>query len=335
MRIISYNQELAISSLLFSKLFRNITINRELPNNTVEKCKVALVMGNRSRILKAFENAQENPQFTLPMISITRTGLNRDSTRLSNLHNEVKHSTDEIINYDLYTPNPINIDYKVTIYTKYISDLDMILSNFMIFFNSDIYVSSIHPKYTDLRYNSQIVMGDSINESRNEALSNTNLDLITAEISFVFKTYLFGGNQRVSSKPYSYERPITSITEITCIDHETGEPIIDEETGEISVITTQVTGVKDEIFEGFIPLINSLYIELHAVPKHDIFRIKDGTRINYDWKQYVMDYENKNPNENDGRMFDNPDVEVITSLDWIIDNTLTDFDFGDGDEDNE
>ena len=292
-----------------------------MSDGSVEACKVACVLGARSRVLKAFEGGQENPQYTLPMISITRSGIKRDPTRLSNLHNEVKHSTGTAINYDLFTPNPINIEYKVTVYAKYTADIDMIISNFLVFFNNDIYVSSIHPKYKDMRYYSQVIMGDSISETRNETIANTANDFMVAELSFTFKTFVFGGNRAVSSRPYLASRPITSVTEITACNDD-GDPILDDD-GKPTIITTQITGVKDEIYEGFIPLINAIHLELHAVPRYDPFKWRtDGVRINYDFKQYFTDVDNKDPDANDGRMLEVDEGADYDSLDWIIDTVF-------------
>lgn len=323
MQIISYNRELAISSVLFAKLFRNISINRQLPDNTIEACKIACVMGSRSRILKAFENGQQPAQFTLPMLSITRTGISRDSTRLSNLHNEVTLATHNKINYDLYTPVPVNIDYKVTLYAKYTADIDMILSNFMIFFNNDIFVSSEHPKYTNLRYSSQVIMHDTITESRNESLAATELDLVSAEISFTFKTYLFGGSRQITAGKHSVTMPVTAITEVTVVNPETGEPVIDPATSAISTITTQITSTTTDIYDGYIPVISALHIEMHAVPRADPFTYAtDGSRINYDFIQYFQDVDNaKDPTSTSDRKITDPAYDC---LEWIIDTETLD-----------
>lgn len=51
------------------------------------------------------------------------------------------------------TPVPVDISYDVTIMAKYPSDIDKIASNFMVFFNSDLYVSCEHPKYKGIKMN--------------------------------------------------------------------------------------------------------------------------------------------------------------------------------------
>ena len=74
MRIQSFNHELTFANICFSRLFRNITINRRTAKDKVEPIKVMCVLGSRSRIMKALENQQEKADFTLPLIAISRTG---------------------------------------------------------------------------------------------------------------------------------------------------------------------------------------------------------------------------------------------------------------------
>lgn len=84
----------------------------------------------------------------LPLIIIERTGYSRNGDRLNDLNNEVKYEfTSYYRKYHLMSPIPIDITYDVTLMAKYPSDIDKIASNFMMFFNSDIYVSCEHPLY--------------------------------------------------------------------------------------------------------------------------------------------------------------------------------------------
>lgn len=130
----------------------------------------------------------------LPMIAINRTGYTRNSERLNNLHNEVKYEiTSKNRSYDLLTPIPIDISYDVVVMAKYPSDIDQIASNFMIMFNSDIYMSCQHPKYEGIKLNNQIIMSDSVTEEHPDELDGSTNDFITTSFQFTFKTYLFGG----------------------------------------------------------------------------------------------------------------------------------------------
>ena len=141
MEIRSYNSELAVSQLLFKRVFNNIRIERAEKNGEKRLIPVNCQFGQRSRIFKNWQNAEKRATMKLPMIVINRTGYSRDSQRLNDLHNEVKYEiTSKNRIYDYLTPVPVSISYEVAVIAKYPSDIDQIASNFMVFFNSSICV---------------------------------------------------------------------------------------------------------------------------------------------------------------------------------------------------
>lgn len=230
MEIRSYNSELSLANILFKRLFSNIVITRQTGNSTKE-IHVKCVLGNRSRIIKNLENPTKSGTYSLPMIVIQRNGITRNPDRLTNLHNEIVHSASKSKTlYDLYTPVPIDIDYSVSMISKYPGDIDMILGNFAIFFNSDLFVTSIHPKFKNLRYNSQVIMGDNISEDHPDEISPEEDDVIVSSVNFTFKTYLFGGSNKI------YAGVNTS---------------------------------DDGIYDGYVPVICNISADFHAVPKFD------------------------------------------------------------------
>jgi hypothetical protein len=86
------------------------------------------------------------------MIAFSRTGYQRAADRLNNLHNEVKWEvTGTRRNYNFLTPIPVDISYDVVVMAKYQADIDKIASNFMVFFNNDIYASCEHPLYEGIK----------------------------------------------------------------------------------------------------------------------------------------------------------------------------------------
>ena len=88
--------------------------------------------------------------------------------RITNLHNEIKNQEMEgRINYNLYTPCPLDISYQVVLVSRWLSDIDMMLGQILPFFNTDVYVSHRHPKYRNVKYSSQVVMGSDINIESN------------------------------------------------------------------------------------------------------------------------------------------------------------------------
>ena len=246
MEIISYNQELAYANMLFRRPFNNIKIFRD-----GKWIKFKCVIGNRSRILKGKENKDRNAQLELPMIIIQRMGITKAKERKANLHNEVKYKTGKSgLEINLYTPVPVNIQYQVTIVSKYQGDIDMCYSNFIPFFNDDIFVQSPHPKYKDLRFKSQIVMEDSITEDHPTDLDGTADDLITATCNFVYKTYIFGGTDQIDS---SAARVVRKISTSISVDYETG-------------LSTEISSIVDTTYNGFVPNIEKVLVDLYPIP---------------------------------------------------------------------
>lgn len=101
----------------------------------------------------------------------------------------------------MMAPVPVDISYEVAVVAKYPADIDKIASNFMVFFNSDLYVSCQHPKYEGIKMNNQVIMEDSISEEHPDEIDGTQDDFTTASFSFTFKTFLFGGTQQAKLVP--------------------------------------------------------------------------------------------------------------------------------------
>ena len=153
MQIRNWNSELRIANIMFASLFRNFRITRsqDKENNTVDTIDVNVVIADRSRVFKNLEKTG----FELPLVSIQRTGIQIAQSRITNLHNEIKNQEMEgRINYDLYTPTPIDLQFKVCLVSRWLSDIDMMLGQILPFFNTDVYVSHQHPKYSNVKYSS-------------------------------------------------------------------------------------------------------------------------------------------------------------------------------------
>ena len=256
MEIRSYNHELEFANLLFSKLFRNIIIERRI-GNTLKQIPVNCMIGNRSRIFKDLENPDKKGTYTLPLIVVTRTGLQVDPERIANLHNEIKHQPNYQYHlYDLMTPVPITISYQVTILSKDQSMNDLILNNFIPFFNQDLFVSCVHPKFKNIKLNSQVIMDNSISEEHPEELDSSMDDFVTSTCSFTFKTFLFAGIKQTQAGKHIEK--VISCTISTWWDDETS-----------SYMSSYVNVPVDVIYDGFVPTIDKVTVELHAVPWKD------------------------------------------------------------------
>ena len=111
---------------MFASLFRNFRITRsqDSENKTYTTIDVPVVIADRSRIFKNLEKLG----LTLPLVTVQRTGITIASGKITNLHNEIKNQEMEgRINYNLYTPTPIEIQYQVVLASRFLSDIDMML----------------------------------------------------------------------------------------------------------------------------------------------------------------------------------------------------------------
>jgi hypothetical protein len=160
MEVQSWNKELVLANAQFKRLFNNISFFKD-----GKEIKFKCVFGNRSRIFKNLENPTKDAMYSLPLIVINRTGIVKNNDRLANINNEVKYATHSSrLDYNLYTPVPIDIAYEVTIIAKYQEHIDRAISNFIPFFNKDLYVRCQHPKIEGLFFTNQVIMEDSIQE---------------------------------------------------------------------------------------------------------------------------------------------------------------------------
>ena len=282
MQIQSFNAELAMANLMFLRLFNNIVITRtDTKTNETKDIKVNCFFGQTSRIFKSWQNNERKGRVKLPCIAINRTGYSRNSDRLNNMHNEVKYEmTSSYRKYDLLTPVPIDINYDVTIISKYPSDIDQIASNFMIFFNPDVYVTCMHPKYEGIRLNNHVIMQDSVSEEHPDEIDGSTDDFITASFQFIFKTYLFGGSQQAKKVPQKVLSTYISSVVSACPYELTEEDLknLDKFSGKLSTTiissfqTTLSTYVdnpnlSDYIYDGFTPIVKNLSIGFYPVPQ--------------------------------------------------------------------
>lgn len=287
MEVRSYNCELGISNILFKRTFSNIQIEQTDANGNKKLRTVTCQFGQRSRILKSWQNAERRAQMRLPMILINRTGYQRDPARLNNLHNEVKYEvTSKYRLADWLTPVPISISYEVTIIARYPSDIDQIASNFMVFFNSSIYVSCAHPKYDGVKMNNQIVMEDSVNEDHPDELDGTTDDLVTSTFNFTFKTFLFAGMKQAQKRPAqilsTYVSSFVS-SDILVIapdqidDFQKHHPDAFVSATLTSNVTSEMTSyvdspnISDDVYEDFAPIIKRIEVGLYPTPQMSSF----------------------------------------------------------------
>lgn len=292
MEVISYNSELAIANLLFKRIFSNIRIVRTDSTGLSREIPVMCTLEQRSRIMKNWENAEKRATYKLPLISINRTGYQRVAERVTNANNEVKYEiTSKNRNENLLTPIPIDINYEVSIIAKYPSDIDQIASNFMIFFNNNVFVSCVHPKFAGIKMNNSVVMEDSITEDHSGEIDGSTDDFITTTFNFVFKTYLFGGTAQAKAVPEkilssyeatfisSYIHEFSNSAELLTYVNNNLTSNSTYKTGISCTLTAEVTDQLTTyvdnpessayIFDGLVPYINEIIFDYYALTSNN------------------------------------------------------------------
>ncbi len=186
----SYNRELQISQAMVSDVFNNIVIDRRDGNGCVEKeFLVACVFGDRSNTLKQLESRQG--VIKLPLISIVRGGISKDSSRVHSINESISKNAEGLFNIKSIVGMPLNIGYNMQIVTKYQEDMDQILSNFMPFFNPAIYISWKLPSGNGKVKCALIWDGNADTTYLKD--DETKTPRIVTSLSFTLRTWMFPG----------------------------------------------------------------------------------------------------------------------------------------------
>lgn len=217
MKYRSFNEELLIATALLINVFNDIIIDRRkhglnrdfsktisLKDYAQQEIEIPCILGERSSILKSLEN--EGGRYKLPLIILSNKSIKTDTLRMVDLHSDVFYQQDSQFSKldpsdPLYKPQqigkrraqPINMEFDMTIITKYKEDMDQIISNWMVFFKPDIYVKWWNPRRDTEEINSQILWNHNLNYELPIEYNPTNVFTYKSTTSFTFKTWLFPG----------------------------------------------------------------------------------------------------------------------------------------------
>ena len=193
MRFRSYNYESKIATGLFANLFNDIEIARYNQDKTQHGAviKVPIVIATRSRALKELENV--NKTLKVPLIAINKENYKRDSQRMTEVYDHLRNVPDGYTQHEKMRGIPMNITFTISAITRYDSDLDQIMQNFIPFFKPDVFVSWKHPRYSNIELKSQVVWDGNINYQSPIDVNTSSSEIFQFETSFVFKTYFFAG----------------------------------------------------------------------------------------------------------------------------------------------
>lgn len=171
-----------------------------------EKIKVRYVHAPKERVLFDIVNKSQN--LTLPVIAVNITGISRDESRVFNkIEGIYAYVNDD--NHGKYSahvpmPVPVNLSVSMSIMTRYQTDLDQILSNFVPYSNPYIVVSWKVPEKFSIgqikEITSKILWDGTINLEYPIDMDATTKPRFVATTSFTIQGWLFPAEPKDLSK---------------------------------------------------------------------------------------------------------------------------------------
>lgn len=330
----SYNKEIVIATRMFMDVFNDIVIDRrDNVDNIQKEIKVPCLYGGRSRILKSLEN--RGSTLRLPLIAVTITGFSRDEGRSHSANIFKQLNSDGHFDIRNMVANPININYTVSILTKFQEDMDQILGNFIPFFNPDIYVTWPMP-YSQGQdvVKSQVYWDGDVSLSYPEEIDETEPWRILGEATFTFKTWMFPGMD--IGDAYPYDAPL--IFNINLCKQMPEGNLVSGYSNDDFIISGEIdVGGMNKWYEvphtmTFDQYIDNIQAGHIKAPNYDCLQISGDVTSNY-WQSTsgLLSGQLLNPtNEDDLAILianhDNPNLELVTKAGYFNEG-MKDVDF--------
>ena len=181
----------------FVAAFDDIVIGRFNKDRQEEdRINVRYVYAPKQRVL--YDLVNENKTLSLPVVSVNVNNISRDTTRVFNKIDGFFYQGrigDENVSRHIKPPVPINISLSVSILTRYQTDMDQILSNFVPFCNPYVIISwKVPDKFNlsvDQEIRSEVLWTGDVNMDYPTDLNSSQKARVTADTSFTIKGWLF------------------------------------------------------------------------------------------------------------------------------------------------
>lgn len=191
----------------FVSAFDGVVIKRFNKQREVkDRIHVRYVYAPKQRVVHDLLNKSKS--LTLPVVAVNMTNISRDPTRVFNkLDNSYYRTTDTLNSQDsgvdissedvIPQPVPININISMSILTKFQSDMDQIISNFVPYTNPYIIISWKLPvefAHIVQEIRSEVLWSDQINLTYPTEIQSNSPYRVAADTSFTIKGWLFRKN---------------------------------------------------------------------------------------------------------------------------------------------
>ena len=187
----------------FVSAFNSIIINRYNKDRAVQdRIQANFIYAPKERVIHDLVN--KNQHIKLPVVAVSMNSVSRDSERVFNkipgfyVSKAPSVSGGSIDTNFFPTPIPVNISVSMDILTRFQTDMDQILSNFVPYNNPYIIISWKVPSsqnlVSDLEIRSEVLWSGDVSLSYPKEVSGTMPYRIEANTSFTIKGWLFRKN---------------------------------------------------------------------------------------------------------------------------------------------
>jgi len=196
----AFSFEIKDLMIQFVAAFDNVIIKRfNDKRQAQDQIQVRYVYSPKQRVLYDIVNTSQN--LTLPVVAVSITNISRDNERVFNkiagfYVNKTNSETNRgATSAYLRTPVPVNISINMSIVSRYQSDLEQIISNFVPYNDPYIIISWKVPAAAGLaipeEIRSEVLWDGSINMTYPTDINASEKYRITADTSFTIKGWLF------------------------------------------------------------------------------------------------------------------------------------------------
>ena len=183
----------------FIAAFDDIVIGRYNKNREEkDRINVRYLYAPKQRVMHDLINT--NKTIDLPAVAVNIQSISRDTTRVFNKVDGFYYSgqnpqDNSLVSRHIKAPIPINLTLNVSILSRYQTDVDQILSNFVPFCNPYVVISWYLPKAfnvaVDQEIRSEVLWDGNVSLNYPTELVGTQKARVTADTTFTVKGWLF------------------------------------------------------------------------------------------------------------------------------------------------
>lgn len=209
----------------FVAAFDDIVIGRfNKERKEKDKINVRYVYAPKQRVL--YDIINESKTLTLPVVSVNVTNISRDQNRVFNKLDGFYYQGnvgEDKVSRHIKAPVPVNITLSVSVLTRYQTDMDQILSNFIPFCNPYVVISWKIPKEfnlsVDQEIRSEVLWTGDVNMSYPTELTSSQKARVTADTSFTIKGWLFKDTDNPSGNIFFVDNNFHTTTNLEYYDN--------------------------------------------------------------------------------------------------------------------